>query len=131
MSGIIGLTPAGQTLDRYLLEKKPTYTKRVICFISQVTSLTKEVHRSNMSKRYKQTILKMIRNEYSHKHQTEFQDIDAFPFNLMRNYICTLTKVDFVPSTKTQASLRLSVATPSNIVSDTFEDDTISSDTSS
>jgi hypothetical protein len=109
MAGVIGLTTAGQHLDMYLTKYKPSYTAKLYKFITKFSIRVNKYHTilSNCGtyddKAY---IFSIIRKEYTERLNIEFKnEMDKYPYSLARNYINTLTKAGFVPSTKTQEAL--------------------------
>jgi hypothetical protein len=110
MAGNIGLTGAGQYLDRILTETNPSYKASLNIFITDFTKRLKRLRRmldqnDNMSD--KQLILTLLRNEYMMRLDKGFKEniTDKFIYSLIQNYIHTLTKINFIPTTKTQIVL--------------------------
>jgi hypothetical protein len=108
MSGAIGLTPAGMKLDCFLYEMDPAYKGKVYRFITKFTDRIHILRTAVASMEYKdqEYFLKLCRNDYHRKAEEKLCDIDEYPRSLIRNYIHTLSKVDFKPSTRTQIQLR-------------------------
>lgn len=111
MAGNIGLTDAGQLLDRILTETNPSYKHDLIIFIHYFTERIKRLRlmldqNNNMSD--KDLILTLLRNEYMMRLDKNFKEIinDKYIYSLTKNYIHTLTKMNFIPSTKTQIALK-------------------------
>lgn len=107
--GCIGLTQAGSYLDLHLTKTNPPYKHNII---KLTISLNKTIRISQrflleMPQNNGQYILNLIREDYLKKlnNLKEKKNIDELSFSLMRNYIYTLTKIDFIPSTKTQKRL--------------------------
>ncbi len=106
MSGIIGLTAAGQQLDIYLTKHTPSYSRKLYKFIVKFTKIVKNYRSSLSNREDMQYILILIRNDYLNRLNTLFKNsIEEYPYSLAYNYIYTITKPDFIPTTKTQQSI--------------------------
>ena len=108
MSGLIGLTRSGQALDSYMdkVNMDDKLKKKIVKFITNKSRILRQIHdNSEMNDSDKQTLLHDLRLSYKKELEDRFRDIDEYPLSLMRNYIVTLTKLDFTPSTKTQQNL--------------------------
>ena len=106
MSGIIGLTTAGQTIDNILTLEKPTYSRRLIKFITKFTLKCRTVRASLTMCADKQLIFNLLKEHYFKRLELELKDkITKTLYTNTQSYIHALTRVDFVPSTKTQKSL--------------------------
>jgi len=110
MSGLIGLTRSGQALDSYMdkvkMDKK--LRKKIVKFITNKSRVLRQIHDNDeLDDGDKQTLLHDLRQSYKTELEQRFSDIDEYPKSLMRNYVVTLTKLDFTPSTKTQQNLML------------------------
>lgn len=108
--GNIGLTAAGQRLDYYLTVHKPAYRTQLQRFIRNLTCRIRTIHAlintDNQPRQDTQFVLKTLREHYLNQAKDRFQpQMETYPFSLLRNYITTITKVNFKPSTKTQISI--------------------------
>ncbi len=108
MSGVIGLTAAGQLLDKHLSANKFTYTSRIYKFVVKFTKKVNRIRKSlsaYVAANDKEYILTLIRKEYIDTLDTELSVvIDGYSCTLIKNYIHALTHIDFIPSTRTQLS---------------------------
>ncbi len=104
--GTIGLTNAGKILDWHIAKNYDKKTaKKIISFINKFTLSARIIH-ENINGESKQEILLIIRKHYNEKMTEKFKKIvDPFCFSLMQNYVATITKGNFSPTTKTQVSL--------------------------
>jgi hypothetical protein len=109
MAGEIGLTKAGQYLDKILTENNPPYKGRLTKFINNFTCRLKRVRPviiqcDNMDD--KSLILNLLRETYMKRFDNEFKQIvDELTYILTRKYIHALTRINFTPTTKTQTDL--------------------------
>lgn len=104
MSGTIGLTNAGKYLDICLQDLDPKSSRKIIKFIDKITRVSNSIHQ-NIEDESKIFILKIMRNHFLDEHANRFKSVDEKIYSLMTNYIKTVTKHDFIPSTKTQLDL--------------------------
>ena len=115
MSGVIGLTAAGQLLDKHLSANKFTYTARIYKFVVKFTKKVNRIRETLLALAYKddnqnnndkEYILTLIRKDYIHTLDNELSPvIDGTSCTLIKNYIHGLTHIKFVPSTRTQISI--------------------------
>jgi hypothetical protein len=110
MAGHIGLTRAGQCLDRILTETNPSYKASLNIFITDFTKRLKRIRHmldQNDNISDKHLILTLLRNEFMMRLDKSFKEIiaDKFIYSLIQTYIHTLTKMNFTPTTKTQIAL--------------------------
>ena len=109
MAGEIGLTNAGQYLDDILTKNNPPYKNRLVKFITNFTATLKRTRPAilqcdNMNDKH--LILKLLKDNYTTQFDETFKEIvDKRVYTLTRNYIHALTRVDFIPTTKTQINL--------------------------
>jgi len=102
MAGTIGLTPAGIALNNSILDLDRDKQIAIYTFIGKFTKTCRNIHKSNLSIQTKREILQLYRT----KHLNEMKQFNFLPVeSLMINYIKTLTKINFIPNTKTQLSL--------------------------
>ncbi len=108
MSGTIGLTPAGQALDVYLTHTNTTYKNELYKFIKNFTTRMHHVRKLLLASTQsdKEYLLSVIRKDYLEQLIVRFKnDMEHYPYTLAHNYITTLTKPTFIPTTKTQQSI--------------------------
>lgn len=108
MAGNIGLTAAGQYLDEHLTKTNPPYRGKLQQFIKSFTITVKRLHKvvEHCSVDDKYLVLGLLRKKYFAEFDTNFKAIvDDLVYSLSRNYIYTLTRPGFTPTTKTQLDL--------------------------
>ncbi len=88
-------------LDRYLYEKDPG---KMYKFITEVTNRFHILRTAVASMEFKDQVyfLQICRDDYHRKLEENLCDIGECPRSLIRNYIHSLTKIDFKSSTRTQ-----------------------------
>lgn len=109
MAGAIGLTQAGQYLDLLLEEDNPPYKYKILGFITKLTSRCHRFRRQLKLFEYRsdaEMVFTYLRKEYLGMLKKNYRDIDEQYYSLMRNYIITLTQLDFQPTSKTQIALK-------------------------
>lgn len=100
MSGTFGLTAAGQELDRYvtaLTDRK--LARRINTFVGKATL------RIQRARRYDDDVVMTALRAY-YKQLATTLPLDPYPASLLQNYIHTLTKPEFQPTTRTQLGLQ-------------------------
>lgn len=103
MAGTIGLTPAGQALDRYILTLDDHKLRHcIITFTEAVNRNTRDIH---SSVKYKDIVLMLLRNHYKTMVDTKFKSLEDYPRILLLKYVHALTCPNFKPSTKTQEAI--------------------------
>ena len=109
MSGAIGLTTAGKLLDAHLATHKYTYTPYIYKFINKFTIKARNTHMTLVAcndRTMKEFILNLLEKHYMESMDTTLRNrIDNYSYTLAKNYVHALTRVGFVPTTKTQVSL--------------------------
>jgi len=106
MAGVIGLTHAGQYLDDVLFKNNPPYKLKIYKFINNFTSRCKNLHKCLDLNDKKFILETCVRKEYFKMVDNNFKEIVTdLEYRLLTNYVYTLTRDDFNPSTKTQKSL--------------------------
>ena len=109
MSGAIGLTTAGKLLDAHLATHKYTYTPYIYKFINKFTIKARNTHMTLVAcndRTMKEFILNILEKHYMESMDTTLRNrIDNYSYTLAKNYVHALTRVGFVPTTKTQVSL--------------------------
>jgi hypothetical protein len=107
MAGTIGLTAAGQELDKFLTAMADRKTAaRITAFVVKLTGRLHTVRGFD-----DEFTLGLYRAYYKEQAEKRFGSLEEKPKSLLLNYIHTLTKPIFVPTTRTQeALLRRSVA---------------------
>ncbi len=109
MAGEIGLTTAGQVLDKILTETNPPYKVNLVKFIHNFTCRLKRIRPviiqcNNMDD--KCLVLNLLKHKYMMEFDKDFKGVvDEITYNLTHNYIHALTRVNFTPTTKTQLDL--------------------------
>jgi len=104
--GVIGLTPAGQTIDAILAKENPPYRMRLIKFITKFTTKSRALRQSIDGCADKQLILNLLKEHYYRRLDKELKPlITTSLYTNTQSYINALTRIDFVPNTKTQQSL--------------------------
>lgn len=100
MSGTIGLTKSGQLLDKYLLTNP---IRGMYGFIHTLTCKMASIRKSE-NKNNTVFVLSLLKDHYLKK--LDSMNIDYEPYLLIHKYICEVSKSDFIPTTKTQVSIR-------------------------
>lgn len=104
--GVIGLTPAGQTIDALLAKENPQYRLRLIKFITKFTAKCRALRSSIATCPDRQLILNLLKEHYFGRLDRELKPIITTSlYTNTQSYINALTRIDFVPNTKTQQSL--------------------------
>lgn len=109
MSGAIGLTSAGKLLDTHLAIHQYAYTSYIYKFINKFTMKARSVHTTLENCHditVKEFMLNLLEKHYMESMDTMLRNrIDSYSYTLTKNYIHALTRVGFVPTTKTQQNL--------------------------
>ena len=107
MAGAIGLTQAGQAIDVILTKDNPPYKARLNRFITKLTLKCKKIHNSIANFSDKQFLLELVKAHYYARLDKKFKDIiSPTLYTNTQSYINALTRINFVPNTKTQKSLQ-------------------------
>ena len=101
MSGTIGLTPAGQALDRYVATMGNRRAAASLCKF--IEGATKELRQAQGYG--SQVVLMALRKYYKDKALLMFGWLDEMPQVLLLKYIHALSSPGFVPTTRTQEAL--------------------------
>lgn len=95
MSGTIGITPAGTKLDIEIEKLSKQTKRRIVNFITKVTSIRREIEDSGISY-HLEFILGCIKNEFlSHIEEKYKGVVSDYMCDLMQNYVTTLTRPSF------------------------------------
>ena len=106
MSGVIGLTTAGQAIDVILSRDNPSFKRKLIRFLMKFSLKSRKLQSCLTSYDDKQFILNLLKEHYYKRLDTELKDkLTQSLFTHVQSYINALTRVNFVPNTKTQQSL--------------------------
>lgn len=124
MSGVIGLTTAGQAIDVILSRDNPSFKRKLIRFLMKFSLKSRKLQSCLTSYDDKQFILNLLKEHYYKRLDTELKDkLTQSLFTHVQSYINALTRVNFVPNTKTQQSLmrKRMTQTQTEAVADTKE----------
>lgn len=106
MSGTIGLTQAGQFIDKTLAHDNPVYRKKLTKFILKFTIKCNNLRKKLNNYSDMEFVFNLMKQHYFQRLETEFKPIlTANLYTHTQSYIHALTRIDFMPSTKTQLSL--------------------------
>lgn len=106
MSGVIGLTTAGQAIDVILSRDNPFFKRKLIKFLMKFSLKSRKLQSCLTSYDDKQFILNLLKDHYYKRLDVELKDkLTPSLFTHVQSYINALTRVNFVPNTKTQQSL--------------------------
>jgi flagellar motor switch protein FliG len=105
MTGTIGLTRSGQLLDEHIDTFTKNQKRTIVKFISNFSIFIDHIWYSNLEYENKSQIFQIVRKNYKEQVNVRFEKFDEYTKSLLFNYIHTLTRMDFEPSTKTQQSL--------------------------
>lgn len=107
MAGAIGLTQAGQAIDAILTKENPDYKSHLTRFITKLTLKCKKIHSSISNFSDKQFLLELVKVHYYSRLDKKFKDvISPTLYTNTQSYINALTRINFIPNTKTQKSLQ-------------------------
>jgi hypothetical protein len=106
MSGTIGLTQAGQFIDKTLAQENPVYRKKLTKFILKFTIKCNNLRKTLQNYSDTEFVLNLMKLHYFMRLEKEFKPIlTPNLYTHTQSYIHALTRIDFMPSTRTQLSL--------------------------